>query len=53
MRTLFWTEQARSDLAAIHADPCDRLIIATAERHDLPVVTADAMFARYGGTVVS
>lgn len=35
-------------LPAIHADPCDRFIIATALTHDLTVVTADERFSAYG-----
>ena len=35
-------------LPSIHFDPCDRLIIATALVHDLPVVTSDGRFAEYG-----
>jgi len=41
-----------TELPAIHADPCDRMIIATAERHKLPVVTADPIFLHYGVEVV-
>ena len=36
-----------TELPAIHADPCDRLIIATAEHHRMPVVTADPIFRQY------
>jgi len=39
-------------LPAIHKDPCDRFIIATALIHGLPVVTADKNFAEYGVEVV-
>lgn len=35
-------------LPAIHADPCDRFIIATAQLHNLQIVTADKIFAQYG-----
>jgi len=35
-------------LPAIHDDPCDRVIIATALLHDWPVVTGDARFEPYG-----
>lgn len=35
-------------LPAIHLDPFDRLIIATALVHDFPVVTTDERFAAYG-----
>ena len=37
-----------TELPAVHADPCDRLIIATAERRQLTVVTDDPVFRRYG-----
>ena len=37
-----------TELPAIHNDPCDRLIIATAEHHRVPVVTADPRFKQYG-----
>lgn len=42
-----------TELPAIHADPCDRLIIAAAEYHRLPVVTADPIFQQYGVVVLS
>jgi len=32
----------------VHADPCDRFIIATALIHEFPVVTTDERFAAYG-----
>ncbi len=35
-------------LPPIHADPCDRFIIATALLNEMPVVTADERFANYG-----
>lgn len=35
-----------------HRDPCDRFIIAAAQRLSLPVVTADPRFAPYGVTVI-
>jgi PIN domain nuclease of toxin-antitoxin system len=34
-------------LPAIHADPCDRMIIATAQLLHLPVVTTDPIFLQY------
>ena len=37
-----------SQLPPIHRDPADRFIIATAERYDAPVVTADSRFGEYG-----
>lgn len=38
---------AATQLPPIHRDPCDRLIIATALAHKLPVVTADRRFEAY------
>jgi PIN domain nuclease of toxin-antitoxin system len=35
-------------LPPVHADPCDRFIIATALIHDFAVVTTDERFAAYG-----
>ncbi|HJP31032.1 MAG TPA: type II toxin-antitoxin system VapC family toxin [Candidatus Latescibacteria bacterium] len=42
-----------TELPTIHSDPVDRILIATAESKGLPVVTADAVFARYGIEVLS
>ena len=36
-----------------HRDPCDRFIIAAALARDLPVATADPVFARYGLRVMA
>ncbi len=41
-----------AELPHIHTDPCDRLIIATAEYHKMPVVTADPVFQEYGVEVL-
>lgn len=41
-----------TELPHIHADPCDRLIIATAEYRHMPVVTADPLFQQYGVDVL-
>lgn len=35
------------DLPPIHRDPCDRFIIATAQLHNLAVLTADQTIPRY------
>ena len=43
---------ASTELPAIHKDPCDRFIIATAKSRRLPVVTGDPVFASYGIEVV-
>jgi len=37
-----------TQLPPVHHDPCDRMIIATAQIHKLPVVTADPIFNHYG-----
>jgi PIN domain nuclease of toxin-antitoxin system len=42
-----------TELPAIHGDPCDRLIIATAQQHRMPVVTGDPIFKQYGIAVIS
>jgi PIN domain nuclease of toxin-antitoxin system len=44
---------ASTNLTNIHKDPCDRFIIATAMLNNLTVVTADALFDRYGVSVLS
>jgi PIN domain nuclease of toxin-antitoxin system len=36
-----------------HRDPCDRFIIAAAQRLAVPVVTVDPRFAAYGITVIA
>ncbi len=41
-----------TQLPAIHSDPCDRFIIATAEIHTLKIITADPLFAQYGVSVL-
>jgi PIN domain nuclease of toxin-antitoxin system len=41
-----------TELPAIHADPCDRMIIAAAHMHHVPVVTTDPVFSRYGIEVI-
>jgi PIN domain nuclease of toxin-antitoxin system len=40
-------------LPSHHRDPFDRLIIAQAQVEDLPVLTADPVFARYDVTMIS
>jgi PIN domain nuclease of toxin-antitoxin system len=42
-----------TELPAIHKDPCDRLIIAAAELHKMPVVTTDPRFKQHGIEVIS
>jgi PIN domain nuclease of toxin-antitoxin system len=40
-------------LPAIHANPCDQMIIAAAQVHHMPVVTTDPIFAQYGIEIIS
>jgi PIN domain nuclease of toxin-antitoxin system len=40
------------NLPAIHRDPCDRFIIATAIVHDMHIVTADTTIAQYNVPVI-
>lgn len=40
-------------LPSIHDDPFDRFIIATAKLNDLPVVTTDERFEKYGVEVLN
>ena len=42
------TMLAAADLPLHHRDPADRFIIATALENDLPVVTSDDKFEKYG-----
>ena len=44
---------AAAQLPPLHADPCDRFIIAAAKLHDLTVVTTDEQFENYSVPVVS
>ncbi len=39
---------ASAQLSDFHKDPADRIIIATALRRNLPVVTGDGRFPQYG-----
>ncbi len=39
------------DLPLHHGDPFDRLLIATAQEHQLTLVTRDAVFQQYGVSV--
>jgi PIN domain nuclease of toxin-antitoxin system len=50
---VFWTSCCRvSRLPFHHHDPFDRLLIAQALDEKLPVVTSDAVFKKYGVTVI-
>ena len=44
--------EAAAMLPPLHKDPMDRMLIATAQRADLSIVTRDAIFERYGVRVV-
>jgi PIN domain nuclease of toxin-antitoxin system len=43
---------AATELPPIHADPCDRFLIATARAREWPVVSADPVFRQYDVQVV-
>ncbi|HRY27143.1 MAG: hypothetical protein H6852_13185 [Geminicoccaceae bacterium] len=42
------TAEEAADLAAIHADPFDRALVATARRTSRTSLTKDGTIARYG-----
>ena len=44
---------AAGELPAIHDDPFDRFIIATAKLNEFPVVTVDEQFEKYGVAVIN
>ena len=44
---------AAATLPPYHRDPCDRFIIAAAQRLAVPVVTVDTRFAEYGVPVIA
>jgi PIN domain nuclease of toxin-antitoxin system len=39
---------AAGDLDTHHGDPFDRMLIAQAQRHEIPIVTPDVQFDAYG-----
>lgn len=43
---------ASTKLPRVHKDPCDRFIIATAQLENLPIVTTDRMFRKYGIVII-
>ena len=50
---LLWSDaEAANRLPPHHRDPMDRVLIATALRSGLTVITSDAMFPAYGVTTV-
>jgi PIN domain nuclease of toxin-antitoxin system len=40
-------------LPSIHADPCDRIIIATSQQLDRPIVTLDSKIGQYDVSVIN
>ena len=42
-----------AQLPSIHSDPCDRMIIASAEIYNQIIVTGDTIFEKYGVKVIS
>lgn len=49
LQPLGWDEADQANqLSPLHKDPMDRMLIATALRHNLAVLTDDASFPRYG-----
>jgi PIN domain nuclease of toxin-antitoxin system len=38
--------------AALHRDPCDRMLVCQALAHQLVLLTPDAMIRQYSGSVV-
>jgi PIN domain nuclease of toxin-antitoxin system len=53
VQPLGWDEAERANqLPPHHKDPVDRMLIATALRHDLAILTDDAVFAQYGVTTL-
>lgn len=41
-----------ADLPRLHEDPFDRLLIAQAQVEQLPIVTSDSQFSKYGVEVI-
>lgn len=44
--------EAAGRLDWAHGDPFDRLLLAQAQRHELSLVTADAVLLEYGGVAI-
>lgn len=40
------------EVEAPHADPCDRIIVATAQTHGIPILTSDPLIHACGGVTV-
>jgi PIN domain nuclease of toxin-antitoxin system len=53
LQPLGWDEAEQANrLPGLHKDPMDRMLIATALRNDLVILTEDLIFAEYGVTTV-
>ncbi len=50
---LTWRDAERANrLPALHRDPMDRMLIAQALHHDMPVITSDRIFEDYGVSTI-
>ena len=53
LQPLSWDEGEQANLLPpLHKDPMDRMLIATALRNNLAILTDDAVFAGYGVTTI-
>ena len=53
LQPLVWDEAEQANrLPPHHKDPMDRMLIATALRNDLAIITNDSIFAAYGVTTI-
>jgi len=53
IQPLTWDDAEDANrLPPYHKDPMDRMLIATALRYDLPILTDDAVFSAYGVTTI-
>jgi len=48
----FKTAISAATLPMIHRDPFDRLIVATALQHNIPLLSKDQLLAKYGITLI-
>ena len=50
---LTWSDAERANqLPPVHKDPMDRMLIAQALRHGMPIITSDRFFEAYGVATV-
>ena len=55
LKPIFITVQNSLELASLpmhHADPFDRLLIIQAKQEELPIITGDKQFRRYGVPII-